>query len=251
MVKPYYEDSMVTIYHGDCREVLPQLSGVNLAITSPRYNCGMAYGTCDDSTSLQEYWAETEDWFYLLAQSLRSGGYAAVNIPNWIGSREEQVYAPEEFRAIFGRHLGFLDELIWVKGPAKGAAWGDYPTSPRIRANHEYVLIYRSGEFGRVHNSISWDDWSRLTVSVWSIQASLPMSSLHPATFPVELPARLIRLYCPDGGLVLDPFKGSGTTLRAAKDLGRRAVGIEIEERYCEVATNRLTQEVFSFEETA
>lgn len=67
----------------------------------------------------------------------------------------------------------------------------------------------------------------------------------HPAVYPLELAAWMINLVCASGARVLDPFMGSGTTLRAAKDLGRKAIGIEVEERYCEIAARRLSQEVF------
>ena len=71
---------------------------------------------------------------------------------------------------------------------------------------------------------------------------------LHPTGKPLEFMHTLIERFSPQDGIVLDPFMGSGTTLRAAKDLGRKAIGIEIEERYCEIAAKRLSQEVLSFE---
>ena len=74
--------------------------------------------------------------------------------------------------------------------------------------------------------------------------------SLHPSEKPIALMRWCIELY-PDAQTILDPFMGSGTTLRAAKDLGRKAIGIEIEEKYCEIAANRLRQEVLNFESVA
>lgn len=66
----------------------------------------------------------------------------------------------------------------------------------------------------------------------------------HPTTKPLKLMSELMRLFSNEDELILDPFMGSGTTLRAAKDLGRKAIGIEIEEKYCEIAAKRLSQEV-------
>lgn len=73
------------------------------------------------------------------------------------------------------------------------------------------------------------------------------VNSEHPTGKPLRLITQLVTLFSDPGELILDPFMGSGTTLRAAKDLGRRAIGIEIEERYCEIAVKRLAQEVLSF----
>lgn len=73
----------------------------------------------------------------------------------------------------------------------------------------------------------------------------------HPNEKPVRVVSKMVKLASPPGSLVLDPFVGSGTTLVVCKQLNRRAIGIEIEERYCEIAANRLRQEVFSFDESA
>ena len=84
--------------------------------------------------------------------------------------------------------------------------------------------------------------WIDLTSNVWRIQ---PVNgSDHPAPYPLTLAERCIRLSTWPGEIVFDPFMGSGTTLRAAKDLGRRAVGFELSEAYCEIAAKRLAQEV-------
>ena len=73
----------------------------------------------------------------------------------------------------------------------------------------------------------------------------------HPCPRPLNGMKYLVECFCPPSGLVVDPFMGSGTTLVAAKDLGRRAIGIEIEERYCEIAAKRLAQEVLPLTEAA
>lgn len=82
--------------------------------------------------------------------------------------------------------------------------------------------------------------------SVIDIQRSVEANTGHPAVFPVELPKKIIEIFTQSNKLILDPFMGSGTTLRAAKDLNRKAIGIEIEEKYCEIAVQRLKQEVLA-----
>lgn len=236
-----------TLYHGDCLDVLPTLSKVDAVITSPPYNCGMDYGTANDALPLLSYWAFIESAFAESARLLEAHGYACWNIPTFIGSRGEQVWALDEYKAITDRHLRFIDMIVWVKGPPKGMAWGNPPTTPRIRVGHEFILV--SGGTGkRPARELTMAEWSSLTQSPWNISANLEYSEQHPATFPIELPTRLARLYSFKDSTILDPFMGSGTTLRAAKDLGRRAIGIEIEERYCEIAARRCSQEVLGLD---
>jgi DNA modification methylase len=241
-VTPYYQDESVTLYHGDCRDVLPGLAA-DCVVTSPPYNCGMDYGNgFNDSRPLAEYWSWFEDCYYAIATATRPGGFVCLNVPSWIGSRADQVFAFDEYKTIADRHLEFCDLVIWAKSPPNGTAWGNYPNSPRIRANHEWVLIHRAfgGPIG--NSDISWQDWSRLTQSVWPINPTLPFGKDHPATFPSALPARLALLFSPAGATVLDPFMGTGTTGASARRIGRNFIGIEQNERYCELAARRLSQ---------
>jgi len=85
-------------------------------------------------------------------------------------------------------------------------------------------------------------------LSVWDINHESGDLKPHPVSFPYGLPARAIAAVSEVNDIVLDPFMGSGTTLEAAKNLGRRAIGIELEERYCEVAASRLAQEILPLE---
>jgi DNA modification methylase len=90
-----------------------------------------------------------------------------------------------------------------------------------------------------------WADDLNTLMSVWTIPPQLEEE--HPCPYPLEIPMRLIASSCPPEGVVLEPFSGIGTTLVAAKELKRAAIGIEIEEKYCEIAAKRLSQEVFQW----
>jgi DNA modification methylase len=93
-----------------------------------------------------------------------------------------------------------------------------------------------------------WDDDIHDRADIFAVPPTAPTSRAHPVDKPVGLLAHLIEPVVPPGGLVLDPFMGGGSTILAARGLGRRAVGIESEERYCEVAANRLRQDVLGLE---
>jgi site-specific DNA-methyltransferase (adenine-specific) len=130
--------------------------------------------------------------------------------------------------------LQFFHSVIWDK-VNPGLGW-------RYRRQHEMVMVaHRAG------GKLKWADDKTAVPNI--VRKSPDRDRLHPNEKPLELVTMFLALHSFPGDLVLDPFMGSGTTLRAAKDLGRRAIGIEIEERYCEIAAKRLSQEVFSFEE--
>ena len=125
--------------------------------------------------------------------------------------------------------LAFFHSVIWDKRNP-GIGW-------RFRRQHEMIMVAH-----RVGGRLAWADDD---LAVPNIQSMMPARERwHPNEKPQELVQRFIAWTTMPGDLVLDPFMGSGTTLVAAKNLGRRAIGIEIEERYCEIAAKRCAQEV-------
>ena len=202
-MKPYYEDDAVTIYHGDCREILPTLGPVDLVLTDPPYGINwqtnysrFSRGSADKSPVA----GDTEDFDpqFLLKYP---------NVILWGANH-------------YAKNLPVGSWMVWDKRDKDG---GSFLSDGEIAWwNHGYGLYIRSIS-GQRHRSVA--------------------GGLHPTQKPVGLMHWCIEK-AGGQGTVLDPFMGSGTTLRAAKNLGRRAIGIEIEERYCEVAVKRLAQEV-------
>jgi site-specific DNA-methyltransferase (adenine-specific) len=134
---------------------------------------------------------------------------------------------PASLSALAGAGLEFVGEAVWDKAqPGLGYT---------VRYAHEAILIAAKG-------SPRPADGPLLSV-LRGDRTARDMASRHPHEKPVSVMGSLIRFAVPIGGVVLDPFCGTGATLRAAKDLGRCAIGIEIEERYCEIAARRLEQE--------
>jgi site-specific DNA-methyltransferase (adenine-specific) len=214
-VKPYYEDTHagIVIWHADCRDVLPQLQA-DVLVTDPPYgvNGSFVSGDWGDAIVLGDESTELRD--YVLA---------------WWGGRPAIVFG--SWKA--GRPVGLRAVLVWDKGDAVGS--GDL-TFPWKATSWEEIYILGHGFAG--HRGPGVLRYNAISPNF--------VRRDHPTQKPIVLMRQLIAK-CPTG-IILDPFAGVGTTLRAAKDLGRRAIGIEIEERYCEIAARRLSQEVLPLE---
>ena len=215
MSAPYYSDDFVTLYHGDCREILPGLSGADLALTDPPYNAGKDYGAHNDSMTPEAYERWCREWWpFLFAVTRRIAMFPGHgNLPMW-------------YRISKPAAVG-----CWYKpgNPGKGILGFE---------EWEPWLYWHGGDRGLVGGS---------SVIRQPIETSEAID--HPCPKPIGLMGKLITK-C-RGLVTIDPFAGSGTTLVAAKRIGRHAIGIELEERYCEIAAKRLSQDVLDFGEVA
>jgi site-specific DNA-methyltransferase (adenine-specific) len=219
-------------------------SSVSLAFTSPPYNVGKMY---DNNLSLQGYLDLIKDVGREVYRVLRPGGRYVINIAN-LGRKP---YIP--LHALFYQvhwELGFLamGEIIWQKarGASGNCAWGSWmsPKSPRLRDIHEYLLVFSKQSFSRPDRGeadIEKDEFMASTLSIWEVVAESAKRIGHPAPFPVELAARVIRLYSYVGDVILDPFNGSGTTCVAAVENRRHYIGFDISEEYCHLAETRIS----------
>lgn len=205
---PYYQDEHVTIWHGDCREVLPGLTA-DVLVTDPPY--GIDYSSGWDGVLPRSIAGDKSTQARDQVLVLWSG--PALVFGTWKAPR------PESTRMV----------LIWDTLGALGMGDLSLPWKP----SHQEIYVIGSGFSGTRTSDV---------LSFAPCQATALRGRMHPHEKPVALLVELISK-CPQG-TVLDPFMGSGTTLRAAKDLGRKAIGIEIEERYCEIAARRMEQGV-------
>jgi site-specific DNA-methyltransferase (adenine-specific) len=239
-MRPYYEDESVTLYHEDCREVLASLEHeIDLVVTDPPYG----------ETSL-----EWDTW---------PTGWPSL-VPGasmWcFGSMRMFLDRRDDFA---GWKLS--QDVVWEKQDGSGFA------TDRLRRVHEHALHFYRGAWADVHHetprvghrgpdksvrrraldknhhgvrgeSAYVDNGTRLLRSVIYAANMHGKDPIHPTQKPVGILEPLIAYGCPEGGTVLDPFAGSGSTLDAARAAGRQAVGIEAREDYCEAIAKRLSQ---------
>ena len=218
-MKPYYEQDGITIYHGDCREVLPGLT-FDVIVTDPPY--GIDYTGAPQNLGGLDYGHMVGDISFELARwvlavpSMQTVVFGAHEFPHLLGPGGQWFCWDKRLSEAADRMVGTPFELAWCSLSGKNVM---------LRCLHGGAIS-------------AADDGTKTHVR---------------RTHPTEKPVPMLRqlLSCCVGGTVLDPFMGSGTTLRAAKDLGRRAIGIEIEERYCEIAAKRLAQGVFDLAATS
>jgi site-specific DNA-methyltransferase (adenine-specific) len=236
-VTPYYADGLVTIYHGDCRDVLPALASVGGVITSPPYNLGDmsggyanlsgGYASYDDALPHAEY-VEWQRW--VLAELWRHiGDDGAIFYNHKPRVRDGVLWTPLELNP----GLPLRQIIVWAR--ASGMNWSETHLLPM----HEWVLLFAKPGF-RFSKATS------IVGDVWRIpQLQGNERPDHPAPYPLTLASRAAAILVEaNDGPILDPFVGSGTTLVAAKLHNRAAIGIEIEEAYCEIAARRCSQEV-------
>ena len=210
MPDPYYDEDGITLYLGDCRDVLPSLSP-DVILTDPPYNVGKDYGTSKDDLSPE--------------------GYERL-LGTVSGAQDRQAWVtPTTHLATYLRVLGDQARLVVVRRGAQGPirfGWCD----------QFLPLLIRGVPHTRVPNL--WDG-IRLPDEGYFFREE---TFGHPGFTAFPIMARLVECMARADDLVCDPFSGTGTTLVAAKRHGRRAVGIELNEPYCEIAAKRLAQGV-------
>ena len=217
---------------------------IHLMVTSPPYNVGKAY---DDDLSEAEYFQLLNSVWKEVHRVLVPGGRACVNIAN-LGRKP---YIP--LNAKISDQMtenGFLmrGEIIWDKSASAGTscAWGSWKSAsnPVLRDTHEYILVFSKGKYNREAkdktSTISREEFLDFTKSIWTFPAESAKRVNHPAPFPVELPRRLIQLYTFENEIVLDPFKGSGTTAVASVQSDRSYVGYDTSLEYVQTAQSRV-----------
>ncbi len=218
----------------------------DLIVTSPPYNLDMTYGVYHDSEPYRQYLAWVQRWAGRMRWIAKPTTRLCVNIPLDTNKGGKQPIYRDYLTALELADWHYQTTIIWnEQNVSRRTAWGSWmsASAPYVTAPVEMILVMYAEEWrrGKVGESdITRDEFIEWTNGVWTFSGESAKRIGHPAPFPEELPRRLIKLYSFVDDMVLDPFAGSCTTLKAARDLGRRSVGIEIDESYCALGRTRL-----------
>jgi len=216
VIKPYYQDDYVTLYHGDCRDILPHLEPVDLVLTDPPY--GIEYDTKKANKPNQKQFDaiandnNSEAAGFVIQHYAETSMviFGAINFSSILPSKGRWICWDKRCSEKADRMLGSPFELAWSNRKSG------------------YDQMYRI-----LHGGV---------VNANGVNGKGPR--FHPTEKPISLMQRIIEQNYKKAQIILDPFAGSGTTLIAAKRLGRKAIGIELEHKYCDVIVKRLRQEV-------
>lgn len=238
-MKPYYKHGEVAIYHGDCLDVLRESSErFDTVVGDPPY-CSGGRQQAQARNIISKADGREADWF--LTDMMGSDSYiwwmreiagelfrcADVGAHAYLFTDWRQY--TNVVTACETRGWSLRNVVVWDK--AKGGAMGSF-----WRNNHEWVPVFAKGAPRQMARRDCFNTWA----------GTKPQGDEHPTVKPSRLISYLLEMSGAQS--VIDPWMGSGTTLFAAKALGIRAIGIEIEERYCEIAAKRLEQEVLPLE---
>lgn len=221
-MKPYYQDDYVTLYHGDCVEVSPTTGQVDLIVTDPPYGVDFKSGwgshskiANDDGT------ADVRAMILTAVKQLKR-------------SRHAYIFGEWDFA---GSNLTAQTELIWDKGIV---GMGDL-TSPWGKSHEPITFaIHQTSKANRARGSGGLSARMRQGTVLRVDRTNSGSAKRHPTEKPVQLLRQLVESSSSFGETVFDPFVGVGSTLVAATLEGRKSIGIELNERYCEVAAQRL-----------
>lgn len=241
-MKPYYEDDAVRLYLGDMREVLPALRlQADCIVTDPPYaETSLAWDRWPDGWPALAATVANSMWCF---GSMRMFLDRAPEFGDWKLS-QDVVWEKETGTNFTADRFRRVHEhaLHWYRG-----SWGDIPVEPvrTVHLGHIRGTVTRTVHSGMHTGKVGRKDWTddgtRLMKSVIYAKG-LRGKALHPTQKPSGILQPLIEYACPPDGLVVDPFAGSGSTLMTARMIGRRAVGIEANEKYCELAATWLSQ---------
>lgn len=249
----------IKIYCKDSRDMsVVTDSQVDLVVTSPPYNVNRNYSKHNDSMIQEDYLAMLDRVWKECERVMKPGARIAVNVPHGTG-RQPYIPIGALVTLLLQKHFDLLGTIVWKKVTALlRTSWGSWrrPNMPYFRDLCELILVAKKpgdldvpADFLIKDKNLTVSPWldvetfTTLTRDIWEFETSTSSKACgHPASFPVELPHRLIKLFAYSGATVLDPFAGSGTVGVAAQELGCNAILFDLDPAYCRLMANRTSQ---------
>ena len=219
---------------------------VDLIVTSPPYNVDIDYNVHMDGNEYPAYLEWTERWLNRCYDWLKPDGRMCLNIPLDKNKGGHQSMGSDITKIAKDIGYGYHATIVWNEGNiSRRTAWGSWlsASAPYVIAPVELiVLLYKHSwkKLSRGQSDIKKEEFMEWTNGVWTFNGEKKSRVGHPAPFPPELPTRCIKLFSYVGDLVLDPFLGSGTSLVSAHLTGRRGIGIDIDQEYFDLASDRV-----------
>jgi len=251
--KLYFLRNGVAIYKDDILKFnsIPNNS-VDLIITSPPYNVDIHYNEHADNLSYEDYLEFTKKWIRKCFDFAKPEGRFLLNIPLDKNKGGQKSVGADITKIAKDIGWKYHSTIIWNEGNiSRRTAWGSFmsASAPYVIAPVELILVLYKDSWKKTgssrKNDITKQEFMDWTNGVWTFNGqSKKGAGGHPAPFPVELPRRCIKLFSFIGDTVLDPFLGSGSTLIAAYAHNRKGIGIDIDGKYCDIAIERLKNEV-------
>jgi site-specific DNA-methyltransferase (adenine-specific) len=247
----FYHNNSVWIYNADILKTNSiQENSIDLIVTSPPYNVDIKYNSHDDTMTYDDYLAFTREWLARCFKFVKNDGRFCLNIPLDKNKGGQQSMCADI--TTIAKQIGFKyhSTIIWnEQNISRRTAWGSWlsAAAPYVIAPVEVIVVLYKKEWKKTSGSrksdITKKEFMEWTNGVWNFSGESKKRVGHPAPFPVELPRRCIKLFSFVGNTILDPFLGSGSTLLACLETGRKGIGVDIDKKYCELAKSRLLTE--------
>jgi site-specific DNA-methyltransferase (adenine-specific) len=247
----FFHTDSIWIYNADILKTNSiNENSIDLIVTSPPYNVDIKYNSHDDTMSYDDYLLFTKEWLTRCYKFIKYDGRFCLNIPLDKNKGGQQSMCADI--TTIAKQVGFKyhSTIIWnEQNISRRTAWGSWlsATAPYVIAPVEVIVVLYKKEWKKTSGSrksdISRKEFMEWTNGVWNFSGESKKRVGHPAPFPVELPKRCIKLFSFVGDTILDPFMGSGSTLLACLETGRKGIGVEIDKNYCELAKGRLLTE--------
>lgn len=248
----YFRRKNLRIFHGDVLNLhMFDKPFADLIVTSPPYNVGIEYNSNDDELSYEQYLGFSAKWMGNCYRWSNPQARFLLNIPLDKNKGGHKSVGSDLTRIAQEAGWKYHATIVWNEGNiSRRSAWGSWmqASAPFVIAPVELIVVLYKEQWkkttGSKKSDISKEEFMQFTNGVWTFSGESKKRIGHPAPFPKELPYRAIKLFSFVDDLVFDPFMGSGTTLVVAAGTNRKAVGLDIDANYCELAKQRVIAEV-------